>query len=90
MMTDSSRTCECRRPEPRYQRGVHQDVGTGSLASTFARVPAAAARFALGEMADELLLASTRVQPTRLLESDYEFRQVALEDTLRDLLGRVE
>ena len=55
---------------------------------SIARVPALAARIALGEMADELLLASTRVRPTRLLDSAYEFRHDSLEDALRHMLGR--
>ena len=52
------------------------------------RVPALAARIALGEMADELLLASTQVRPKRLLDSGYEFRHDSLEDALRHMLGR--
>jgi hypothetical protein len=39
-------------------------------------------------MADELLLASARVEPTRLLDSGYEFRHPNLEDALRHVLGR--
>ena len=53
-----------------------------------ARVPAFAARLALGEMAEELLLASTRVQPKRLVDSEYRFRHDSLEDAFRHLLGR--
>ena len=52
------------------------------------RVPALTARIALGEMADELLLASARVRPKRLLDSGYEFRHDFLEDALRHVLGR--
>jgi uncharacterized protein (TIGR01777 family) len=55
---------------------------------TLVPMPAAAARLALGEMANELLLASTRVEPKRLLESGYEFRHAELEPALRHLLGR--
>ena len=51
-------------------------------------VPAFAARLALGEMADELLLSSTRVRPKRLLNSGYAFRHDSLEDALRHMLGR--
>lgn len=50
--------------------------------------PSAALRLALGPMADELLLASARALPTRLLESGYEFRNQDLESALRHLLGR--
>ena len=51
-------------------------------------MPAFAARLVLGEMADELLLASTRVEPQQLVQSGYEFRQPTLEVALRHLLGR--
>jgi len=55
---------------------------------SMARVPAFAARIALGKMVDELLLASTRVRPKRLLDSGYGFRHGDLEDALRHMLGR--
>jgi len=51
-------------------------------------VPAFALRLLLGEMADEMLLASTRVRPSRLLESGYRFRHPSLEAALRHALGR--
>lgn len=42
----------------------------------------------MGEMAHELLLASTRVRPTRLLESGFAFQFDDLESALRHLLGK--
>ena len=51
-------------------------------------LPAFAARLALGEMADALLLASTRVEPARLLEAGFEFRHADLETALRYLLDK--
>ena len=51
-------------------------------------MPAFAARLALGEMADALLLAGARVLPARLLESGFVFRYPDLEGTLRHLLGK--
>jgi uncharacterized protein (TIGR01777 family) len=51
-------------------------------------LPAFAARLALGEMADALLLASSRVRPTVLEENGYRFRQPELEGALRAILGR--
>jgi hypothetical protein len=39
-------------------------------------------------MADNLLLASTRVNPTRLLASGYEFRYPDLKGALRHVLGK--
>jgi uncharacterized protein (TIGR01777 family) len=55
---------------------------------TIAPLPAFAARLAFGEMADALLLASTRVEPRKLLATGYKFRHPGLEETLRHLLGR--
>lgn len=55
---------------------------------TILPVPAPAARLALGQMADELLLASARVEPVRLRETGYEYRYPDLEQALRHLLGR--
>jgi uncharacterized protein len=51
-------------------------------------LPAFAARLMFGEMADELLLASARIQPTKLLASGFRFRYPELEDALRHLLAR--
>jgi NAD dependent epimerase/dehydratase family enzyme len=50
-------------------------------------LPAFAARLVLGEMADELLLASARAQPAKLLASRFVFRRTELEPTLRHLLN---
>lgn len=49
-------------------------------------LPAFAARLAFGEMADALLLASTRVEPAGLLASGYRFRHQELDGALRHLL----
>ena len=51
-------------------------------------VPAWAARAFLGQMVDELLLASARVAPRRLMKSGYVFRHARLDDALRHLLSR--
>ena len=55
---------------------------------TIVPLPAFAARLMFGEMADELLLASARVQPAKLLASGYGFRYPELEGALRQLLAR--
>ncbi|MGH3147737.1 MAG: TIGR01777 family oxidoreductase [Rubrobacter sp.] len=51
-------------------------------------VPATAARIVLGGMADELLLASQRMQPSRLEETSYEYRHTDLEEALKHILRR--
>lgn len=55
---------------------------------TLLPVPAPAIRAVLGQVADELLLASMRVEPAKLKETGYEFRYPELEGALRHLLGR--
>jgi uncharacterized protein len=55
---------------------------------TLVPVPAFAARLAFGEMADALLLASTRVEPAKLLNTGYRFLYPELEGALRHLLGK--
>jgi uncharacterized protein len=52
------------------------------------RMPGFMARLAFGEMADELLLASTRVVPLALRDSNYQFLYADLEGALRHLLGK--
>ena len=46
------------------------------------------ARLAFGEMANELLLASARVIPRALLDSNYQYLYADLEGALRHLLGK--
>jgi uncharacterized protein (TIGR01777 family) len=54
---------------------------------TLLPLPAFAARLALGDVADELLLASLRVVPQRLVTAGYVFRYPALEPALRGILS---
>jgi hypothetical protein len=62
-----------------------QALGRALKRPTLIPVPEFALRFVLGEMADEMLLASARVMPARLQVSGYEFTHATLEETLRDL-----
>ena len=64
---------------------------TKALGSVLSRpaifpVPAFAARLAFGQMADELLLASQKVEPASLLNSGFEFKFTELKKSLRSLL----
>lgn len=64
---------------------------TKTLAAVLGRpaifpMPAFAARLAFGQMAEELLLASQRVEPAALIASGYPFQYSDLAKTLRDLL----
>ena len=51
-------------------------------------MPAFAARLLFGEMADGLLLSSTRVEPAVLKATRYEFAHPKLDGALRHVLGR--
>lgn len=53
----------------------------------FFPVPAFAARLAFGQMADELLLASQHVEPTKLLQTGYSFQSTDLVNALSRVLG---
>ena len=55
---------------------------------TILPAPAFAMRIALGEMADALLLASTRVEPAALRATAFEFQHPELDGALRSVLGR--
>ena len=50
--------------------------------------PVGALRLAFGEVADEALLASARVEPMKLREVGFDYRHPDLEEALRRLLGR--
>jgi uncharacterized protein (TIGR01777 family) len=75
-------------PNPVTNREFTRTLGRVLRRPTPFKVPAAALRLALGEMAEETILASTRVLPAELLRSGYPFRQVDLESALRHVLGK--
>jgi uncharacterized protein len=50
-------------------------------------LPAFVARFMLGEMADGLLLVSSRVLPSAILNHGFSFKHPTLEEVLNDYLG---
>jgi uncharacterized protein len=74
-----------------------QPVTNAEFTATLARVlrrpavlpiPVFLARLGLGEMADALLLASTRLQPAKLLAAGFVFEQPDLESALTRILAR--
>jgi uncharacterized protein (TIGR01777 family) len=75
-------------PQPVTNREFTKTLGRVLSRPTLVPLPGFAARLALGEMADALLLASTRVEPARLLASGYTFRHPELEGALRHCLGK--
>ena len=73
-------------PQPVTNYDFTKTLGKVLGRPTMMPMPAFAARLAFGEMADALLLASTRVVPARLQASDYTFQYPELEGALRHLL----
>ena len=74
--------------EPATNRDYTHTLGKVLARPTVLPLPAFAARLALGEAADALLLASTRVEPARLTQTGYTFRYPTLEGALRHLLEK--
>jgi hypothetical protein len=70
-------------PNPVTNADFTRLLGEALHRPTLFPVPAFALRLALGEMADEALLAGARVMPTRLLAAGFEFRFGALAKALR-------
>ena len=75
-------------PNPVTNLEFTRTLGRVLARPTLFPMPAFVARLAFGEMADELLLASTRVEPARLLATAHRFGQPHLEGALRYLLGK--
>jgi len=75
-------------PLPVTNREFTKTLGRVLHRPTVLPLPALAARLMLGQMADELLLASERVLPTRLQASGYSFAHAEIEDALRSALRR--
>ena len=75
-------------PSPVTNREFTKTLGKVLARPTIMPMPAFAARLVFGEMADALLLASTRVIPTTLTKSGFQFQHPDLETALRHLLRK--
>ncbi len=75
-------------PHPVTNRELTTTLGKVLGRPTMLPLPAGAARMAFGEMADELLLSSARVEPQQLQHSHYPFRHPDLDVALRYILGK--
>ncbi|TWU41916.1 TIGR01777 family oxidoreductase [Novipirellula artificiosorum] len=75
-------------PTPVQNRDFAKVLGSVMHRPALLPAPAFGLRIALGEMADALLLASTRVVPVKLQQSGYRFRFNDLAETLRYSLGK--
>jgi len=86
--TDMSGPVNTVAPFPVTNAEFTRALGEALHRPTVFPLPAFAARLVFGEMADNLLLASTRVNPARLLASGYAFRFPKLPEALRHVLGK--
>lgn len=77
-------------PEPTRCAEFAKVVGKVLHRPAFIPTPAFALRLGLGEMADALLLASTRVAPDRLVQTGFEYQFPDLEAALRHHLGKTK
>jgi uncharacterized protein (TIGR01777 family) len=84
--TQLSRAVNLVAPAPVTNREFTRSLGRVLSRPTVVPTPAFAVRLALGEMADELLLSSTRVEPRQLTAAGYVFRHADVETALRALL----
>lgn len=75
-------------PRPVTNGEFTNSLGKVLFRPTFFPVPDFAARLVFGEMADELLLSSTRVEPSKLQETGYQFMYPDIESALRHVLGK--
>lgn len=74
-------------PNPVTNKEFTNTLGKVLNRPTVMPMPAFAARLAFGEMANDLLLASTKVAPKRLSDSGYEFQYPELKNALKHVLG---
>ena len=73
-------------PHPVRANEFMQELGAALKRPVFFRVPAAVLRLIAGDMADDLLLVSQRVQPRALLDAGFEFGYPKLPAALSQLL----
>jgi len=75
-------------PEPVRNADFARELGKVLHRPAWLQVPALALRLWFGQMADEAILASTRVLPDLLTRIGYRFRHPTLGEALRHVLGR--
>ena len=73
-------------PNPVTNREFTRSLGRALCRPTISPLPAFAARLMFGEMADALLLSSSRIASTRLKDIGYTFTDTTLEQALTRLL----
>jgi len=75
-------------PQQTTQHELAKTLGKVLRRPTLLPTPSFGPKLLMGELADALLLTSTRAQPSVLLNAGYEFRYPKLDSALRHLLGK--
>ncbi|HEX8889468.1 MAG TPA: TIGR01777 family oxidoreductase [Pyrinomonadaceae bacterium] len=75
-------------PDVLTNKEFTKDLGSALSRPTIFPIPAFMVRLAFGEMADETLLTSQRVEPLRLKEEGYVFKYPELKSALKHVLGK--
>ncbi|MDF7807138.1 TIGR01777 family oxidoreductase [Pontiellaceae bacterium B12219] len=73
-------------PHPVTNKEFTKTLGKTLKRPTVMPLPSFAARLIFGEMADALLLSSTRVEPVKLVKAGYQFKHHDLKTALEDIL----
>lgn len=89
LIDDDSRTgvYNVTSPEPVRNRELTKALGDALGRPTIIPAPSFALRLAMGEMADEMLLASQRVIPARATNEGFEFRFPEIRSSMRSALA---
>jgi uncharacterized protein (TIGR01777 family) len=72
-------------PEPVTMKEFCKILGKVLHRPSLMKVPAFAARLALGQMADEMLLSGQKVLPKRLLNTNFNFKYTNVKQALNDI-----
>jgi len=75
-------------PEPLTNYRFTKALGAVLALPVILPLPAPVLRLFVGQMAKELLLASARVRPAKLMEAGFNFRHPLLDNALKHLLGK--
>lgn len=74
-------------PHPVRNAEFTKALGHALSRPTIFPIPAFGVRLAFGEMGDALLLSSTRVEPTQLVQHNFPFKFTNLDAALKSILG---
>lgn len=75
-------------PTPVTNKEFTRALGKVLCRPTLIPIPSFGLRALFGQMADECLIAGQKVMPTKLVKSNYQFRDTEIESALRRILGK--